>query len=164
MLAEVVWAAGNERAAIFVDYLQKIPIWGGGLAEDERVTRVVERFKDLALEHGVPIVAIVAIDKSGLGAARTRLQDLRGSTALAYESDVALILNDKHNIVARHHLVFGTPEAARFHEYVVCSIEKNRAGRAGADIDLHKAFHRGCFEPTDGLVVEQLRDERVYVD
>lgn len=164
VLAELVWVAGSERAAIFIDYLQKVPIWTGQLSEDERVTRVVERLKDLALEHNVPIVAIVAIDKSGLGTARTRLQDLRGSTALAYEADVALILNDKHKIVARHHLVYGTPEAARFHEYVVCSIEKNRGGRAGADIDLHKAFERGGFDPADGLVAEQLRDERVYVD
>ncbi|MGZ4615853.1 MAG: DnaB-like helicase C-terminal domain-containing protein [Actinomycetes bacterium] len=150
---------------LFVDYLQKVPSRNASTDEDERVTDVVERLKDLALALVVPVFAPVAADKSGLGATgRTRLNDLRGSTALAYEADVALMLNDKRRIVARHHLMFGSPEAAHFQDYVVCTIEKNRSGRAEVDLELRKRFSHGHFEPQDRLVAEQLLDERVHVE
>jgi len=57
---------------------------------------VVERLKDLTLSLRVPILAIVAADKASLvSGKRMRVHDLRGSSALAYEADVVLILNDK---------------------------------------------------------------------
>ena len=31
---------------------------------------------------------------------------MRGSSALAYEADVVLVLNNKFDIVARHHLTY----------------------------------------------------------
>jgi replicative DNA helicase len=153
-----------DGAALFVDYLQKVPTDRPAADEDERVTVVVERLKDIALTRDVPVVAIVASDKSGLATGRMRLRDLRGSTALAYEADVALLLNDKMSVVARHHLVYGSPDAARFPEYVVCTVEKNRSGRAGVDLELRKRFSHGHFEPADRLVAERLVDDRVYVD
>ena len=156
--------ASLDGAALFVDYLQKVPSTRPEMAEDERVTEIVERLKDAALAASVPVVAIVAADKSGVGAGRTRLRDLRGSTALAYEADVALLLNDKQRVVARHHLMYGSPDAARFPDYVVCSIEKNRSGKAGVDLELRKRFAHGCFDPDDRLVSETLVDERVYTE
>ncbi len=99
---------------VVVDYLQKVPVPGGPATEEERVTVVVERLKDLTLALSVPILAVVAADKASLVAGkRMRVHDLRGSSALAYEADVVLILNDKYDVVARHHLVYdlGTPSA-----------------------------------------------------
>ena len=50
---------------------------------------------DMSLDLAVAVLALVAVDKSGLAAAtRTRAQDLRGSSALAHETDVVLILNN----------------------------------------------------------------------
>jgi replicative DNA helicase len=148
---------------VFVDYLQKVAVRGiDNLGEDERVTVVVEGLKDAALDFAVPIVAIAAADKPGIADGRTRLHQLRGSTALAYECDIALMLNDKWHIVARHHLMFGTTNADRFHDWVVCTVEKNRAGRADVDLEFMKRFREARFDADGGYVVEELVDDRVF--
>ena len=42
------------------------------------------------------MIAIVAADKEGLKAARLRNHHLRGSSAINYEADIILILNEKY--------------------------------------------------------------------
>ena len=83
--------------------------------------------KDIALTYEIPVVAIAAADKGSLVAKRMRVHDLRGSSALAYEADVVLILNDKYDVVARHHLVYHL-DNERFRQWAVLTIEKNRGG------------------------------------
>src|SRR6478672_2908560 len=84
---ESVVARESQPPLVLVDYLQKVPA-AGFTGTD------VERLKDLALEFEVPVLAIVAAEKGSLVAGkRMRVNDLRGSSALAYESDVILILN-----------------------------------------------------------------------
>ena len=132
---------------VVVDYLQKVPVPGGPATEEERVTIVVERLKDLTLDLGVPILAIVAADKGSLVAGkRMRVHDLRGSSALAYEADVVLILNDKYDVVARHHLVYDLGNAERYKAWVVMTIEKNRHGVDGVELEFRKAFAEGRFD------------------
>ncbi len=155
---------GASHAVLFVDYLQKVPSRFPGAPENERVADVVERLKDHATQWDVSVVALVAADRSGLDGNRLRLNHLRGSTALAYEADVALILNEKQNVVARHHLVYGNPDSARFADYVVCTVEKNRSGKAHVDVELRKRFAHGGFDPEATAVAERLVDERVFVD
>lgn len=150
---------------VVVDYLQKVSVPGGSDLEEERVTSIVEGLKDLALEREIPVVAVVAADKDGLVAGRRlRVHNLRGSSALAYEADVVLIMNNKYDVVARHHLVYDVGNAERFHNYAVVTIEKNRSGLDRIDLEFRKRFEQGRFE-TDGTpVTEQLVDERVYVE
>jgi replicative DNA helicase len=148
---------------VLVDYLQKVPVPGATGSEEERVATVVERLKDLALEVGVPVVAIVAAEKGSLVAGRRmRVNDLRGSSALAYEPDVVLILNEKYDIVAKHHLVYHLGNAERFRHWVVLSIEKNRNGADHLELEFQKRFEQGRFEPEGRLVEEQLIEERVF--
>jgi replicative DNA helicase len=150
---------------VVVDYLQKVPVPGGPGTEEERVTVVVERLKDLTLSLGVPIVAIVAADKASLVAGkRMRVHDLRGSSALAYEADVVLILNDKYDVVARHHLVYDLGNAERYKQWVVMTIEKNRHGLDGVELEFRKAFAEGRFEASGQYVTEQLIEERVFTE
>lgn len=142
---------------VVVDYLQKVP------SKDE--SEVVEQLKDLALELGVPVLAVVAAEKGGIGPGhRLRVHELRGSSSLAYEPDVVLILNDKYDAVARHHLVYGVGAAERFREWVILSIEKNRGGTDRVDLEFRKQFAHARFDPEGQLVAEQLVDERVHVD
>jgi replicative DNA helicase len=154
------------EGVVMVDYLQKVAVRGrlDNLGEDERVTVVVEALKDTALDFAVPVVAIAAADKPGIADGRTRLHQLRGSTALAYECDVALMLNDKWHVVARHHLVYGGTNAERFHDWVVCTVEKNRAGRGDVDLEFRKRFHEARFDAEGGYVAEELVDDRVFRD
>lgn len=155
----------GQAPLIVVDYLQKVKVQDGSNVEDERVTVVVEDLKDLAIVHSIPVIAISAADKVGLQSGkRMRAQHLRGSTALAYESDVMLILNNKYDIVSRQHLVYGVGNAERFRQWAVVSIEKNRNGRAGLDLEFRKRFDQNRFESVGRLVTEQLIDERLVLE
>ncbi len=97
----------GQGPLVLVDYLQKVPVRRRLRRRGGARAAVVERLKDMALEFQVPVLAIAAADKDSLAAGkRMRVSDLRGSSALAYEADVMLILNDKYDIVAKHHLVY----------------------------------------------------------
>ncbi len=156
--------AASEGSVVFVDYLQKVPSLIPRASGDDQVAEVVVRLKDFALRSNAPVVALVASDKSGLDGSRLRLSDLRGSTALVYEADVVLILNEKQGIVARHHLVYGSSDSARFQDYLVCTLEKNRSGKSPVELELRKRFTHGCFDPEVSHVVEQLIDGRLFVE
>ena len=155
----------GQLPLVVVDYLQKVKVADGSQVEEERVTRVVEGLKDLALDVDIPVVAVVAADTAGLSAGRRlRVNNLRGSSALAYEADTVLILNNKYDVVARHHLVYNIGNAERFRHWAVLSIEKNRNGRDQIDLEFKKRFDQSRFENDGQQVVEQLVDERVFVE
>ncbi|MGH3470838.1 MAG: DnaB-like helicase C-terminal domain-containing protein [Nocardioidaceae bacterium] len=150
---------------VVVDYLQKLHSADRSLGEDERVTQVVEGMKDLALELNVPVLAVVAADKDGISQGRRmRIHHLRGSSSLAYEADTVLIMNEKYDVVARHHLVYDLGNAERFRSWAVVTIEKNRNGLDKVELEFEKRFEQGRFERKGNQVVEQLVDERVFVD
>jgi len=155
----------GQTPLVLVDYLQKIKVPNGSPEESERITTVVEGLKDLALDRDVPILAVVASDKEGLNAGkRMRVNNLRGSSALAYEADTVLLLNNKYDVVARHHLVYNIGNVERFRHWAILSIEKNRSGQTGVDMEFRKRFEQSRFETDGHLVTEQLVDERVFVD
>jgi replicative DNA helicase len=150
---------------VVVDYLQKLHVPGGSMIEDERITVAVEGLKDLALDHHVPVLAIAAGDKEGIASGRRmRSSHLRGSSALAYEADTLLILNNKFDVVARHHLVYDLASAEKFRAWAVLTIEKNRSGLDKIDMEFRTRFDHGRFEQDGGLVKEQLIDERVFTE
>lgn len=155
----------GEPPVVVVDYLQKVFVPRGSEVEDERVTTIVEGLKDLALTEAVPLLTIVAADKQGIASGkRLRVHNLRGSSALAYEADIILVLNEKYDVVARHHLVYDSRNVERFKAWAVLSIEKNRSGVDGVELEFRKQFDQGHFDPEGGVVEEQLVDERIFVE
>lgn len=155
----------GEAPLVVIDYLQKVGVPHVELSEEERITRVTEELKDLAIEFGCPVLAIAASDRDGLEpGSRMRARNMRGSTALAYEADIVLILSTKSDIVARHHLVYDPGSIERFRDWSVITVEKNRSGHGGAEIELRKRFDQGRFEPHGRLVGEKLIDERLYTE
>lgn len=154
----------GRRPLVVVDYLQKVHVPEGG-PEDERVTRIVEGLKDLALDVEVPVLAIVAAELEAThGSRRLRVQHLRGTSALAYEADIVLMLNDKYEAVAKHHLVYDPTAAERYRQFVVLSLEKNRSGLDGIDLQLRKRFEQSRYETEAQAVGEQLLDDRIYTE
>jgi replicative DNA helicase len=147
---------------VIVDYLQKVPQVPEADTESEKVTYVVQGLKDIALSEHVPVIAIVAADKEGLKASRLRNYHLRGSSAINYEADVILILNEKYQIVAKVNIEFNPYQAQRFRDWVICSVEKNRAGQDNIDLEYEKHFDHSCFDPTGRPVQEKLIEERLY--
>lgn len=151
----------GPRVVVFVDYLQKIPVAPEVADEAERVTRVANSLKDLALDENVAVVAVVAADIEGLKAQRLRIHHLRGSSSLMYEADLALILNNKYRIVAKRNVTFNLHKAQDFRNWVVLSLEKNRSGRDAIDLELRAMFAYAAFDPNGTTVAEQLVDERI---
>ena len=153
----------GQAPFVVVDSLQKVHLAGSGLlSEDDRATLVVEELKDLTLEAGVPILAIVAAGP--ISGQRMRVKDLRGSSNVAVPADVVLILNDKFAVVARHDLVYNLASAERFKSWVILSIEKNRNGVDKVDLEFEKQFAQGRFNPNGGRVEEELVDDRIFVE
>jgi replicative DNA helicase len=154
---------GSGPLVVIVDYLQKVSVYPDPQSEEEQVRRSVEGLKELAMSQSVAVLAVVAADAEGVKAQRMRIHHMRGDTALAYEADVVLILNDKHRAVARHHVVYQPNVAEGFHNWVVFSLEKNRGGVVGVDFELRKRFAHACFDPMGGFLSEQLVDGRLYL-
>ena len=118
--------SGDRRLVVFVDYMQKVPQIPEPENESEKVTFIVNGLKDIALSEDVPMVSIVAADKEGLKASRLRNFHLRGSSAINYEADIILILNEKYHIVAKVNIEFNPYQAQRFRDWVVVSDTTNR--------------------------------------
>jgi replicative DNA helicase len=156
--------SGDRRLLVVVDYLQKVPQIPEPENETEKVTYVVNGLKDIALSESVPMIAIVAADKEGLKASRLRNYHLRGSSAINYEADIILILNEKYNIVAKVNIEFNPYQAQRFRDWAVVSVEKNRGGQDNVDLEFEKHFEFSCFDPSGRTVQEKLIEERLYND
>jgi replicative DNA helicase len=158
---EAAISRSGRTPLLIVDYLQKVYV-GGRPSDDEQAGEVVAGLKDIALEFDVPVLAVAAADLSGLAAGRRlRVNHLRGSATLAYEPDVILIMNEKTDVVARHHLMYDTRALDRYRDYVVLSIEKNRSGLAKIDLELRKRLEQSRFEREMQDVAEDLVDERL---
>ena len=156
--------SGDRRLVVVVDYLQKVPVIPEPTTEAEKVTFVVNGLKDVALSEEVPVIAIVAADKEGLKASRLRNFHLRGSSAINYEADIILIMNEKYNIVAKVNIEFNPYQAQRFRDWIVLSVEKNRGGQDNVDLEFEKHFEFSCFDPSGRTVQEKLIEERLYND
>ena len=128
-----------------------------------------ERIADLVPDGGPyeihPVIdALVAADKEGLKAARLRNHHLRGSSAINYEADIIVILNEKYQIVAKVNIEFNPYQAQRFRDWVVLTVEKNRGGTNAIDLEYQKYFEYSCFDPNGRTVMEKLIEERLYND
>ena len=161
MTARLCDATGGN-VTVFVDYLQKVAIHPERATDEaEKVTIVVEGLKDTALALGVPVWAIVAADREGLKANRLHLFHLRGSSALDYECDIAIIMNNKYHILSKEHVAFNPYQARQYRDWVVFTVEKNRAGRAMQDMEFQLHAPYFAFDPRGQRVQQQLIDDKI---
>ncbi len=155
----------DGKMALFIDYLQKVAIHPERAADEaEKVTIVVEGLKDLAMTLNIPVLAVVAADREGLKSKRLHLYHLRGSSALDYECDIAIIMNNKFHILSKDHVAFNPYKSEGFRDWVVFTIEKNRAGRAMIDVEFQLKAQNFCFVPKGNLVEQKLIDEKIIVE
>jgi replicative DNA helicase len=158
-------SAGATRLLVVVDYLQKVPVRLSTLEpETEVTTHLTQGLKDMAMALGAQVIAIAASDRVGLKSKRMRLSDLRGSSALQYEADVGLILNNKFAILSREHMIYNLGQAEAMRNWVVMSVEKNRSGRNAVDMEFElDAAHFRMVSKGD-FVRERLVDEKVVLE
>ena len=157
-------SGGSARLVLIVDYLQKVPAEPGAVqSEVERTTLVTHGLKELAISMGIRVIAIAASDRSGLRSRRMRLADLRGGSALQYEADIGIVLNNKRDIVSREHLIYDAKSSEKLRKWLVMSVEKNRAGVNA--IDMEYALDAAHFRlvSTGGFVRERLVDQKLVL-
>ena len=154
----------TEPTVLIVDYLQKVATPGVEWEEAKHVTYLTEGLKEIALQRPATVIAISAAADPSLVTRRMRAHHLRGAAALAYEADVIMMLNEKLTSVSRVHLTYGPSKAALFERQVLFSIEKNRGGPAGTDLEFTKDFTHFRFEPEGSHVEERLIDDHLYRD
>ncbi len=162
-IAQLVSRRRGE-AAVFIDYLQKIPEVSQDESAISRTNPVAEQLKEIAMRHVVAVIAIAATDRSGLDARRLHLQHLGGTCAIAHEADIAIVMNEKSAVVAKSHLAFDSVRAETFSRKVVLSIEKNRGGPSGLDLEFEKDLANFRFLPNGGFVNERLIDEVLVLE
>jgi replicative DNA helicase len=164
MTRQIAEATGG-KLVLFLDYLQKIAIYPERAAdENDKVTIIVEGLKDIAMTFNIPVVAIVAADREGLRSKRMHLYHLRGSSALDYECDIAIIMNNKFHILSKDHVSFNPYKSDSYRDWVVFTLEKNRAGRAMIDVEFQMRPQHFCFNPKGNLVEQKLIDEKIIVE
>ena len=152
----------GEQSLLVVDYLQKIPVDYSKLTPELEVTTyLAQGLKELAMVTGLRIVAISASDTDGLKSKRMRFRDMRGSTAIQYEADVGVVLNNKWQIVSREHLVYNPMAAEQMRDLVVMTIEKNRSGRAGVDMEFTFDASHFRWGSRGNYVHDRLIDDRI---
>lgn len=157
--------ATNGKLVLFIDYLQKVAIYPErAVDENDKVTIIVEGLKDIAMTYNIPVVAIVAADREGLRSRRMHLYHLRGSSALDYECDIAIIMNNKFHILSKEHVSFNPYKSESYRDWVVFTLEKNRAGRAMIDVEFKMHPQHFCFNPRGNLVEQKLIDEKIIVE
>jgi len=154
----------NLRLLVVIDYLQKIPVGRQELQpETEITTHLTQGLKEMAMSQEVAVIAIAASDRSGLASARMHLSDLRGSSALQYEADIGLVMSRKRDIVSREHVVYNLARADELSNWIVISVEKNRAGRQGIDMEYEIDAPHFRIVPKGRLVRERLVDGRLVL-
>jgi replicative DNA helicase len=148
----------NREAAVvlFVDYLQKVAATTPHTQEEVRNVEALEALKELALQEGIVIVAILASQIEGLKARRMRLENLLTSAELAYEADIVMVMNEKFNVVDRHHIDYNQYNAQLFHQYVILSLEKNRMGSDLVELQLRKQLQFCRFRDSAERVKESM--------
>lgn len=148
----------ENGGVLVVDYLQKLPIHSATNIAD-RVYQAVEILKELAIQHQISVVALSAAADQGIGAHRLRLDDLRGSAALAHECDVAIVMNHKATATADRHLKYDLTQLDEARKRTIFSIEKNRRGEVGIHLEFVRDFANFRFEPRGAFMSEALQDE-----
>ena len=152
----------SHNAFLVVDYLQKIPVdLHAQTQESEVTTYLAQGLKELAMTAGIRILAVVAADRMGLQSKRMRLYDMRGSSAIQYEADIGLVVNNKYTIVSREHIVYNPVQAETMRNWLVVSVEKNRSGRNGIDMEFRLDAAHFRIDPKGGFVHDRLIDDRL---
>ena len=160
-LREIAMQLG-PGGVLFVDYLQKIPIGEDSWTDAERSIRQAEELKELAMDYDLVVVAVTAADGSGLNVRRVRPHHLRGAAGLTYEADLIFLLNEKSYTVSKRHSAYDGVQAQEFKRGVVVTIEKNRRGKSGVDLEFRKDFIHFRFQADGQFVQEQLIDEMMH--
>lgn len=158
-LVDDVMQSTGQPVVLFVDYLQKLH---HDDHDGDTEAHTVEHLKDLALERRIGVVAISALDESGLRAARLQTYHLLGGPVLAYEADAIIMLEEKSDRISRVGFEFSPQKLINIRDWIIASVVKNRSGRDLFNLEFEKRFAWSCFNPQGNQVTDPLVDDKQY--
>lgn len=148
-------AAIDGPKMVLIDYLQKV----ADHSEDHDPERITRDAKSLALAENAAVLAIASTDHDGLRAQRVRLSHLRAAEAIAFEADLALVIEEKVNAVSRVHTAFDDVRRREHAAWSVLTVEKHRRGAAGVALEFRRDLAASRFEPEGGVTSERLEED-----
>ncbi len=154
-LDQLLEERGGDTAVLVVDHLQKVSSVAG---TEVTVEEIAVELKSIAMRHGIAVIAVIGAAAGALGLRRLRLQHLQDADGVGYEADLVIMLNDKITAVSKRHTAFDVMRADDFRSQVVFSIEKNRNGPSGINLEYRKDFAHYRFDPHGSVLEEQLID------
>lgn len=128
--------ADHEVRMVIVDYLQLLTAAGRGSTRTEDVSEITRDLKLMAMELGVPVIALSQLSRASVKEnRRPRLDDLRDSGSIEQDADIVLFL---HRVER---------------PFVELILAKQRLGAIG---EVKLAFDRktGLFSETEGAARE----------
>ncbi|MGI9602783.1 MAG: DnaB-like helicase C-terminal domain-containing protein [Acidimicrobiales bacterium] len=145
---------GDSGANVLVvDHLHKVD------PHRASAVTVIEGLKRLAVERGITVLAAAMLDTSSVAARRLRMSHLEEAAPVGHEADLVLMLNDKLPAVSRAHSAYDSLRADTFRNQVLLSVEKNRRGQAGVDLEFNRDYAHRRVDPRGGFVSELLVDD-----
>lgn len=135
----------TQDVAIFIDYLQKIPIEGDYHNQQMRINAISSKLAELSLKLNNPVFAISSLDKEGCklderdSESAPTMHHCAGSGDIEYDLDVALILSkDWYDTAELHNQLKDLARAKKIPEkkipkldIVNLTIDKNRDAPPG---------------------------------
>lgn len=148
----------RDTNVLIVDHLHKV--------DPHRTSAAVmtEELKRLAVERGVTVLAAATIDNNAIDSRRLRMAHLEAAAPVGHEADLVLMLNDKLPAVSRSHSAFDSLRADAFRNQILLSIEKNRRGLSGVDLEFQRDYAHRRVNPSGGFVNELLVDDILVRD
>ncbi|MDH3707451.1 MAG: DnaB helicase C-terminal domain-containing protein [Acidimicrobiia bacterium] len=145
--------ANRDASVLVVDHLHKVD------PHRAEAAVVIEELKGLAVELGITVLAAAMIDNGAIDARRLRMAHLEAAAPVGHEADLVLMLNDKLPAVSRAHSAYDSLRADSFRNQVLLSIEKNRRGLAGVDLEFNRDYAHRRVDPRGAFVSELLVDD-----
>jgi len=109
----------HDINGVIIDYAQLIPLSGGNRNKVEQYEELSRKFKQIARELKIIVIALSSINGASLKENRSpNLSDLRGSLSFGADADTVIF-------------TYGVPSETYGTEEPACSVAKQRKGRTG---------------------------------
>ncbi|CAB4986579.1 unannotated protein [freshwater metagenome] len=112
--------------------------------------------KSIATRLGISVLATCGTNQGGMDARRLAISGIKDAASLEPFCDLILILNEKARAVADVAIAFNPAKSDEFSRQVLITVEKNRAGRGGVNIQFDKDFEFYRLNPQGSFLVEKL--------
>ena len=112
--------------------------------------------KSIATRLGISVLATCGTNQGGMDARRLAISGIKDAASLDPFCDLILILNEKARAVADVAIAFNPAKGEEFSRQVLITVEKNRTGRGGVDIQFEKDFEFYRLNPQGSFLVEKL--------